>query len=446
MQSFGQKDLFAIVFIKMGDKMRETNNIPKVLVISYSPFSKIVNNGKTLSSFFENYSREFIAQFCFSGGDRVEDVCDNYYILTNDDVLRKKTGNAYSAFQIPVIPVNQEKKTGLKKVFGFFSQKRSPAAVYIKNYVWGRADYSKAFEWIDQFDPDVVFFQGFSMAYGYDFALEVCERKNIPMILELTDDYTHRLYPLSILEKANQTRYRKAFTKALRFASKTIVISQLMKEEYESRFGGDMVVMMNSVNVLHPACPCGRTPNDYVYAGNLLLNRWKVLRNLGKALLQVNPQATLNIYTPDVPPKRILKALSKVRSIRYGGKLTKEELECRLKTCEYVVHVEAFDKKNRKITRLSMSTKISEYVASGAKVLAIGPSDVASMRCLDANRLGVCINSPSVKLISKALSCNAWGADYASNASAFIQSCAASSNGEQIKKIIMNAIEQAQRK
>lgn len=421
--------------------MFETNNTPNVLVISYSPFSKTVNNGKTLSSFFENYNRESIAQFCFSGGDRNEDVCDNYFILTNDDVLRKKTGGAFSSSQIPVIPVNQEKKTGLKKAFGFFSQKRFPAAVYIKNCVWDKADYSKAFEWIDQFNPDVVFFQGFSMAYGYDFALDVCKRKNIPMILELTDDYTHRLYPLSILERANQTRYRKAFTEAIRFASKTIVISQLMKEEYESRFGGDMVVMMNSVNALHPACPCERTPDDYVYAGNLLLNRWKVLRNLGKALLQANPQATLNIYTPDVPPRRILKALSKVSSIHYGGRLTKEDLDRRLKKCEYVVHVEAFDKKNRKITRLSMSTKISEYVASGAKVLAIGPSDVASMRCLEANRLGVCIHNPWVKFISKALSSNAWGDDYVSNASAFIQSCAASSNGERIKEILSKAID-----
>ena len=425
--------------------MCEAKNLPKVLVISYSPFSKTVNNGKTLSSFFANYNRESIAQFCFSGGDRNEDICNNYFILTNDDVLRKKIGSAYSACQIPVLPIDQAKKTGLKKVFWLFSQKRSPAAVYIKNYVWGTADYSKAFDWIDQFDPDVVFFQGFSMAYGYDFALEVCKRRNIPMILELTDDYTHRLYPLSILESVNQKRYMQVFAEAIGYASKTIVISQLMKEEYESRFGGDMAVMMNTVSTIHPVSPCERTQNDYVYAGNLLLNRWKVLRNLGKALMQVNPQAVLNIYTPDVPPRHILQALAKVSTIRYGGRLTKEELEHRLRKCEYVVHVEAFDKKNRKITRLSMSTKISEYVASGAKVLAIGPSDVASMRCLEANRLGVCIHNPSVNHISKALSCNVWSDDYSDNASAFLRSCA-SSNGEQLKEIIANAIEQTQRK
>ena len=423
------------------------SKLPKVLVIASTPFSKTKNNGKTLSSFFETYDRNSLAQFAFSGGDCNSDICENYFFLTKQDAVKGTQGSAYQACAIrtDATPAPDLNKSFAKSIFHIFSQARNPAALWLKDRVWNKADYSKAFDWIDQFDPDVVFFQGFSMAYGYDFALEVCKRRNIPMILELTDDYTHRLYPLSILESVNQKRYMKVFAEAIGYASKTIVISQLMKEEYESRFGGDMAVMMNTVSTIHPVSPCERTQNDYVYAGNLLLNRWKVLRNLGKALMQVNPQAVLNIYTPDVPPRHILQALSKVSTIRYGGRLTKEELEHRLRKCEYVVHVEAFDKKNRKITRLSMSTKISEYVASGAKVLAIGPSDVASMRCLEANRLGVCIHNPSVNHISKALSCNAWSDDYSDNASAFLRSCA-SSNGEQLKEIIANAIEQTQRK
>lgn len=418
------------------------NDLPKVLVISSTPFSKTKNNGKTLSSFFETYDRNLIAQFSYSGGDFNSDICDNYYFLTKEDVISGRKGAAYKSDSILKKDSTIEtitKKSFIHSLFHIFSQVRNPIALWIKDQTWKKADYSKAFDWIDQFNPDVVFFQGFSMAYGYDFALNVCKRNNIPMILELTDDYTHRLYPLSIVEKINQVRYMKVFTEAIRFASKTIVISDLMKEEYESRYGGDMDVMMNTVNTVNPVCDCDRTPNDYVYAGNLLLNRWKVLRNLGKALLQVNQQATLNIYTPDVPPKHILKSLSKVSSIRYGGRLTKEELECRLKKCEYVVHVEAFDKKNRKITRLSMSTKISEYVACGAKVLAIGPSDVASMQCLLNNNIGICINDSSVSQIVTVLNNYNLSEDYKENSAEFISKCASELNGERIKSYIQQA-------
>ena len=419
------------------------NDLPKVLVIASTPFSKTKNNGKTLSSFFETYDRTLIAQFSYSGGDFNSDICDNYYFFTKEDVLRGNKGAAYKSAGILMkenIMESGKKKSFIKRFFHVFSQARSPIALWIKDRIWKKADYSKALDWIDQFDPDVVFFQGFSMAYGYDFALNVCKRNNIPLILELTDDYTYRLYPLSIIEKINHKRYMNVFTEAITLASKTIVISDLMKEEYESRFGGDMDVMMNAVNTKNFNYDCERTPNDYVYAGNLLLNRWKVLRNLGKALLQINQKATLNIYTPDVPPKHILKSLSKVSSIRYGGRLTKDELECRLKKCEYVVHVEAFDKKNRKITRLSMSTKISEYVACGAKILAIGPSDVASMKCISDNNLGIWIYNPSVKKITERLNREITVEDYERNATEFIKKCASESNGTRIKKYITDTV------
>ena len=419
------------------------NDLPKVLVIASTPFSKTKNNGKTLSSFFETYDRTLIAQFSYSGGDFNSDICDNYYFFTKEDVLRGNKGAAYKSAGILMkenIMESGKKKSFIKRFFHVFSQARNPIALWIKDRIWKKADYSKALDWIDQFDPDVVFFQGFSMAYGYDFALNVCKRNNIPLILELTDDYTYRLYPLSIIEKINHKRYMNVFTEAITLASKTIVISDLMKEEYESRFGGDMDVMMNAVHTKNFNYDCERTPNDYVYAGNLLLNRWKVLRNLGKALLQINQKATLNIYTPDVPPKHILKSLSKVSSIRYGGRLTKDELECRLKKCEYVVHVEAFDKKNRKITRLSMSTKISEYVACGAKILAIGPSDVASMKCISDNNLGIWIYNPSVKKITERLNREITVEDYERNATEFIKKCASESNGTRIKKYITDTV------
>lgn len=418
------------------------SDLPKVLVIASAPFSKTKNNGKTLSSFFETYDRNLIAQFSYSGGDSNAEVCDNYFVLTKDDVVSGKKGKQYTADELITTSCRQYASSGrlsvVRKVFHFFSQRRMPLAVSIKNRTWDKADYSQAYKWIDVFDPDVVFFQGFSMAYGYDFALEVCKRKNIPMILELTDDYTHRLYPLSLVEKSNHARYMKVFTEAIRRSSKVIVISELMKEEYEKRFGGDMLVMMNSVAQLDDT-ETARVTGDYVYAGNLLLNRWKVLKNLGKALRQSNPDAVLNIYTPDEAPKKILKSLSKVKSINYGGRLKKDELEKRLKTCEYVVHVEAFDKKNRKITRLSMSTKISEYIASGAKLLTIGPSDVASMRCIADNHLGVCINDASVAGISVGLNASKEFECSVQARKDFIEECASTNNGERISEIIAQA-------
>ena len=420
---------------------------PKVLVISSSPFSTTMNNGKTLSSFFQNYGSEYIAQFSYSNGDCNKSVCDNYFFFTKEDVISGRKGMAYKADEIEVCAAksNCVKKSSIfRKCFHLFSQARLPIAVLLKNQLWKRADYSKAYEWIDRFAPDLVFFQGFSMAYGYEFALSVCEKRNIPLILELTDDYTHRLYPWSLLDKINNSIYKRFFVKAIGMASSTIVISEAMKNEYELLYGGKMEVMMNSVDYKSDTDNSDRvrTSDDYVYAGNLLLNRWKVLRNFGMALSLVNPGAVLNIYTPDQPPKKILNALSKIKSVRYGGRLEKNQLKERLEKCEYVIHVEAFDRRNRKITRLSVSTKISEYLASGAKLIAVGPKDVASMQCLENNNLALCINNASVKNIADVLSKKHNYDENIKNADSFLKKYASASVGEHLIKIINSAVTQ----
>ena len=107
-----------------------------------------------------------------------------------------------------------------------------------------------------------------------------------------------------------------------------------------------------------------------------------------------------------------------------------------------MVHVEAFDKKNRKITRLSLSTKISEYVASGAKVLAIGPAEVGSMRCLADRQLGLCIYHPSVGAIAAALTKNREQAPCQESAAAFLRQCASGGNAQRIRTYLQDAITQ----
>jgi glycosyltransferase involved in cell wall biosynthesis len=43
------------------------------------------------------------------------------------------------------------------------------------------------------------------------------------------------------------------------------------------------------------------------------------------------------------------------------------------------------------LTKLSVSTKISEYLASGTCIIGYGPAEVASMRILSDNKIGLTI-------------------------------------------------------
>ena len=125
------------------------NDLPKVLVIASTPFSKTKNNGKTLSSFFETYDRNLIAQFSYSGGDFNSDICDNYYFLTKEDVLRGNKGAAYTTDSILMKDETKESipnKSFIRSFFHIFSQARNPIALWLKDRTWRNADYSKAFD------------------------------------------------------------------------------------------------------------------------------------------------------------------------------------------------------------------------------------------------------------------------------------------------------------
>ena len=75
-----------------------------------------------------------IAQFSYSGGDFNSDICDIYYFLTKEDVLRGNKGAAYTTDSIPMKDETKESipnKSFIRSFFHIFSQARNPIALWI---------------------------------------------------------------------------------------------------------------------------------------------------------------------------------------------------------------------------------------------------------------------------------------------------------------------------
>lgn len=366
--------------------------LPRTLVISSSFFSEKSNNGKTLSSFFFGYPVEKLSQLSFSVSTTNPSVCKRYFAITIIDVLRGKSGKEYTASSEDNVSSKSKRNNLLKDIFHHFSEKRLPITTFLKNKIWLFCNHNGIYKYVEAVKPEVVFFQGFSLSYGYRIALDICNKYKLPMILELTDDYTAHLYPHSLFDYINHKEYERYFEKAIRYSKSVIVISPKMRKEYEKRYQKQMIEMMNSVS-LNINTNNIRDNHLFVYAGNIRLNRWKVLIEFAKAIHMIDPLNTLFICTPDEVQKKVLNAFGECKNIIYGGSLNPIELREKFSRCGYVVHVEAFDKTNKEITRYSLSTKIPEYMASGALMIAIGPDDIASMEYISEKNVGICINS-----------------------------------------------------
>lgn len=402
----------------------------RVLVLSHNAFSNTQNNGKTLESFFERWDKGSIAQLFLQPDPPDFNFCNRYFRITDYDIINaifsdKKTGqrifktDSENQFVDSLNPIvkklysdrrSGKERRGFNKLIhkGFVA--RIPVLVMLRDLLWAFSEWrsDSLVEWIKEFNPEVLFFQGSNSVFGYNIALWICNEFKIPLILELTDDYTTGIYPCSFFEVINKHRYRNIFIRAIQYAHKVIAISSYMAIEYKKRFGGDYIVLMNSVKfkaLINETMMNGTF--KFLYAGNVLINRWKVLKRIGNALSELNRiygfRCKLCIYTPLQLSDRLRAELTSVESIDYCGTLNQEELATEIQMSNILVHVESFDNRMKKITRLSISTKIPEYMASKRCIFAVGPSDVASIRYLKENQYAQVVEADNTTAIKISL-------------------------------------------
>lgn len=394
--------------------------LPRVLVVSHNPFSDVQNNGKTLLAFFEDWPRERLAQLYLTLDEPSFTNCDRFYRVTDLDVLKDLLPGRSGAAG-PVTRRDWSDDSEVKSALGRRRSYRAvrslflarpPAALMARSFVWSRArsDGEQFRAWLDEFDPELVFFQSSSAVFAFDLVEEICRERDLPLIVETTDDYVTpgpRWLPFS---RAYYRQMQRVYRRAVDRSHAMVAIGGTMAQEYETRFGGRWEVAMNSVEA-HPAMPPrpldGDRPVLLQFAGNLGLNRWRVLAALGSALdllaQRHGTETRLEIFSIDAPEADVLAQLTASSRVDFRGAVDSETLARHRAEADVLVHVESFDPHNRHITRLSVSTKIPEYMAADRVVLAIGPADVASIRYVADEDFGAVVTSEDPGRIAEEL-------------------------------------------
>lgn len=382
---------------------------PKVLVISHNPFSKTQNNGKTLASFFSGWPNSDLIQLFLTLDEIDTDICSSFFRISDVDVLKawlfKRHDYGVSLNKSNISQFNLDKsKMHQSKFYVFIRdlfQKRYPLMMLCRNYVWNRVkpwQNEVLNDWLDINKPDIIFFQSSNVYAIFDMVDYISCKLNIPVIMETTDDYLSTRFSLSIFKYINIYKMRKRYKKMVRKAYCTFVIGDAMKMEYENKFPGRYEVALNSINISEKVTNYKYKKNNivFVYAGNLGLNRWKVLSKIGTALHQIREKhginSRLDIYSANVPNKKFQNIINTNQHINFCGKVSPDGLIEIKNSADFLVHVESFDKKNVEITRLSISTKIPEYLVSNRCIVAVGPEQVASIKYLKENNIAFVIN------------------------------------------------------
>ena len=317
--------------------MERSSNEKKILIISHLAINKTNNVGKTLAQLFEKFDSSSLSQLFFNPILPDIDKCKYWYKITDEQVMHsflgKRAGEEYFYCNIQA----ETKSLLYRKSIG-----KTTLKFLMRDVMWSlsRIDWKALYRWIDKVCPELIFLAPGYSVFAYDIALKISKYKNIPIVCFFMDDYYNenkaKLNPLEILRRK---WLRKVIKKTVNHSAGVIAVSKEMAADYQKCFHVNVDVlytpyMYEEISCIDEKVDLQRL--EFVYAGSLGLNRWKILYELGKLLQQNNYNALLTIYASADYEKEIQKLLQ-ISSIKYGGFLTEAQLKEKIYCANVVI-------------------------------------------------------------------------------------------------------------
>lgn len=384
---------------------------PRVLVVNGEPFNRSSATGITMSNLFLEWPQERLGQV-FTANMATERRATGCNIqLSSRDLF------PFSHFRASAASAEAHGAPSELKGNDFATSGREMVRAYTRKLVSPLLEFlpynipTEAMGRIASFQPDVIYSMLGSIRM-VALVSTLSKRLNIPVVPHFMDDWISTYsVPGRSVGSPLHARYLQSAVKEL-FGSVPVAMSigEMMSEEYSKRFSRGFFDFMNPV-VVDDDFPRAtlRNADDvvrFVYVGGLHLGRADCLVDIAEAVHEVAAAGRLielHIYAPetDAIAAKALQAISP--SVLYRGSIPQNQVRSVLDQSDVAVHVESFDDRCAEYTRLSVSTKIPQYMAAGIPLLAYGPASLASCRYVQSTGSGVLVGARDKSAIRDAV-------------------------------------------
>ncbi len=382
----------------------------KILIVSYESWRETNNGGNVLSNIFGAFPDAELAQIYCSGEAPQNSLCRKYFQISESLLLTKEKGCALPERDYGV-QHTEESKTIEGRINHRIPAPLKNAALLARETMWSvfRWKTQALEQFVRAFQPDLIFAPCYYYYHVSMVALHVKHIAGCPMISYISDDnYSLKQLCFAPSFYINRLITRKWIRRMFAESALIYTMTDLQKREYEAIFHRPMKVLCKYAEFPEHTKPVGN-PIRFIYAGNLQLNRWRILEGLADALAEVNAasvQAQLHIFSGTQLTDRIMKKLNDSKNTVFHGLVPYQDLEKQYRLSDVAVFVESFDLKNRLLTRLSFSTKIIDCLNSACAVLAVGPETHAGMTYLKENDAAICVGGvrdlkPAIRRITE---------------------------------------------
>ena len=371
----------------------------KVLILSNAAMSQTDSNGRTVAMLLKNYKPEQLAQF-YTYGDPDINICQNFYRVTDREALksfirRTETGG------VPQLDIIKNKGiSSLKKI------KKTPLKMIMRDYTWKYGSWcgQTFWEWLNEFQPDVVFINLGDNAFLPNLAIIVAKKYRIPVVVFSTEEYAFKEYNYitkkpSLFYWLFNKQLCHIYKKLSKYVSKGYFNTPLLRDEYSKRYSYPCYVAMNSsyedwIPNLEISYPI-----KVSYLGNLGINRHFPLIEIANAISEVSPGTRLDVYGR-IPNDRVLAAFNNCSNINYCGFVSYDDVIKIIHESTLVVHAESQDPFYVRDLRYAFSTKIADSVALGTPFLIYGNETMAAIDFIKKTECAfICTDRKAIKKV-----------------------------------------------
>jgi hypothetical protein len=388
----------------------------RVLLITDEVWNDKIYTNNTLTNWFEGFPSE-LAHIYLATGIPDNQCCSKYYQITDkmmfmSIITSRKAGRGFEYHSTDATMGDSPAEKENKAFYFFMKLITTESLRLLRDFIWQHGNYNidEISRFIEEFNPDIIFTLRLASRKMLRFERIISGLTKVPMIAFTGDDeYSLLQLRFSPIFWIRRLLLRRDLRRTIPCYRKYYMLSEEQAKLYRRLFHIDTEVIMKGGDFPDEFLPKKlHSPLCLVYTGKLYCNRWKTLIQVKKALEKINTneiKMILQIYTKDRITRKRRRQLCDGTNSFLMPPADAEALQRIYQQADIVLHIEAFDRKNRWITRYSLSTKIIDYLSSSCAVMAICPAEHAGYQYLHKKDAAIAIHSlrklyPCLKILA----------------------------------------------
>lgn len=382
------------------------HRFPRVAIVSANPLRPDASNGILMGSLFGGWPRDRLAQIYFrvlANHPPHSGACDEFRMIDMCGRVHRPTsthGDEATAVERPAaMPAAPPRRRSVSQALEL--RPRLGNGLKLVQEAWyggpwiGRALRRQ----LHALQPDIVY----ALLGRYHLTkitYLACRDLRLPLYVHVADDFATAWYRDFPLAARLQEASAMWFGRAVAYAEGRAAAGPTMADAFAGRFDNEWDWFTTLVDPrAYDASPPGGTGRlRLVYAGSLAVGRWRPLRRLGHLLAELRGShgvdACLTIHAPPEQIEAHRASLAAAETIVLAGWAPPDELPRIFHAADALVHVESNDPEYADYTRLSLSTKIAQYMMAGRCIIAIGPAGQGSVKTILEAGAGLALDEP----------------------------------------------------